>query len=151
MVNIPGLEITPVFIWLCIIIVAIIVEAITMGLTTIWFAIGGIVAMLLGYMNASIPVQILAFIVISIVLLIYTRPIAVRWLKIGKERTNVDSLIGKTGIVTVAIEDLDAKGQVKVAGQIWSAKTINGESIDKDTVIKVIGIKGVKLIVQRNV
>jgi membrane protein implicated in regulation of membrane protease activity len=81
--------------------------------------------------------------------LIYTRPLAVKYLNTGTKRTNVDRFLGEQGIVIEAIDAVNGKGQVRVLGQVWSARTLNGEPIDVDTKIEVLEISGVKLIVQK--
>lgn len=139
------------FVWLGIIIVAIIVEASSVSLTSIWFAIGALFAWLLSLVFPNNPgLEIFCFLVVSITLLIFTRPIAMKYLKVGREKTNVNLLVGKLAIVIVDIQPLDNKGQVKVDGQIWSAKTPDNSEIKKDTKVRIKSIQGVKLIVTKD-
>jgi membrane protein implicated in regulation of membrane protease activity len=136
--------------WLCVIVLSIIIEAATMGLTTIWFAIGAIVAWITSGLGFKLEVQIFIFLAVSILCLIVTRPIAVKKLKIGKTRTNADSIIGECVKVITTINNINNEGTVKARGQIWSAKAYdNGDIIEKDEIVCVREIIGVKLIVER--
>ena len=127
--------------WLVIFIVLIVIELLTMGLTTIWFAGGALAALLMSVLGLGMPVQVVVFIIVSVLLLVLTRPIAVK--------TNVESLIGQQALVLEDVDTLHASGQVKVNGQIWSAKTEETAGfIAKDTVVMIQGIQGVKLIVK---
>lgn len=135
--------------WLIIIAVSVIIEAATMGLATIWFAIGALVAWLVYLTGLGLQVQIMVFLFVSIITLVLTRPVAVEKLKIGKSRTNADSLIGEHVKVIETINNINNEGSVKARGQIWSAKSENDEIIEKDELVVVVEIKGVKLIVKR--
>lgn len=136
--------------WLGIIVVCIIIEALTMGLTTIWFAIGAFIAWVANSLGLKLEMQIVISLVVSILCLMVTRPIAVKKLKIGKTRTNADSLIGECVKVISTINNLNNEGTVKVRGQMWSARASNNEDIiEKDEIACVKEIRGVKLIVER--
>ncbi|HCX61878.1 MULTISPECIES: NfeD family protein [Sedimentibacter] len=135
--------------WLIIIAVCVIIEAATLGLATIWFAIGALVAWLIYLTGVNLHVQIMVFLFVSIITLVLTRPIAVEKLKIGKSRTNADSLIGEQVKVIETINNINNEGTVKARGQIWSAKSTNDEIIEKDELVVVVEIKGVKLLVKR--
>lgn len=145
--DIFGITIHYVVIWMAIAIVFAVIEGMTLGLTSIWFAGGALLAMLVGFLGLNIWVQMLAFLIGSAILLVYTRPMAVKIFKIGLIKTNVDSLIGKEGIV---IKELQAfsLGQVKLKGQIWSAKPFDEKTIAEGTKVEVVSIEGVKLIVK---
>ncbi len=144
------IQLTEGMIWLIIAIASGVVEAITLGITSIWFLFGAIVAWILAELGAPFAVQILAFIVISSVLLYFTKPLLKKYLKIGRERTNADALIGEMAIVTEEIDTIKAEGQVEVRGQIWSAKTLDDQGvIKKDTRVKILNIEGVKLVVKK--
>ncbi|GKX28381.1 hypothetical protein SH1V18_08610 [Vallitalea longa] len=138
----------PYLIWLGVLIICVILEAATLGLTTIWFAFGALASLLISLFGVGIFIQIVVFIVVSLCLLYFTRPIAVKVLKIGHVKTNYESIIGKVGIVIDEINNLAAKGQVKVDGQTWSCRSINGDTIEKSKKVKVLEVKGVKLIVE---
>lgn len=132
--------------WLIMAIIFGVIELATMGLTTIWFAIGALVAMIVAMIGLGLIWQIIFFLVISTICLYYTRPIAQKYLKVGSVKTNVNSIIGCVGIVTKSIEE-HATGQCKVKGQIWTAKSYDGGSIAEQTEVKVMSVEGVKLIV----
>ena len=128
--------------WLAIFIVLLIIEIATMGLTTIWFAGGALIAFCAG-------VQVGTFIAVSLLLLLLTRPLAVKYFNQERQKTNAESLIGQQALVTEDIDTIKAKGQVEIRGQIWSAKTDEPDgTIPKNTVVVVNGIQGVKLIVR---
>jgi len=128
-------------------VLLIIIEAATMGLTTIWFAAGALFAFLVSLTHVHPLIQFGVFLLSSIILLYYTRPLAKKYLKVGSHATNVDSFIGREGIVTKTIEKYNT-GQVKVWGQIWTAVSENGEVIPQNSRIRVKAVEGVKLIVE---
>ncbi len=135
--------------WLIVIIVMALIEIITLGLTTIWFAGGALVAFFADLAGANLVIQIILFVVVSVLLLALTRPLAVEYLNKGRTRTNVDSLLGKTAIVIQEIDNLKAQGQVSVDGQEWTARAAQEEKIQKDTLVEIMEIRGVKLIVRK--
>jgi len=146
-VDVFGLVIHYSVIWMIIAIGFGLAEGFTLGLTFIWFAAGALLAMIASFFGLPLIIQVFAFIIGSSLMLIYTRPLAQKVFKIGATKTNVDSLIGKEGIV---IKELQAftMGQVKVKGQIWSAKSDNDQGIAVDQKVEVVRIEGVKLIVK---
>lgn len=133
--------------WLAAMVLFSVIEATTLGLATIWFAAGAFVSVIAAILNFSIPVQIGLFIVVSLALLAFTRPILVEHLRVGRHKTNLDVIIDSIGLVTKDIEPFKV-GQIKVNGQIWTATTEDKNTITKDTKVKVIKIEGVKLIVK---
>ena len=135
------------YVWLGLMVLLIIIEAATMGLTTLWFAIGSLYAFLVSLARVHPLFQFGVFLLSSIVLLFYTRPLAKKYFKIGSHATNVENLIGREGIVIKSIEKFDT-GQVKVWGQIWTAVSEKGEVISKDSKVRVKAIEGVKLVVE---
>lgn len=144
-------EFAVVWLWLAIIIIALVIEGMTTSLTSIWFAIGALVAWLISFLplgSAMWPAQIVVFFLVSFLLLYFTRPLAMQYLKIGRTRTNADSNIGKTALVIENIDPILNKGQVKVGGQIWSAKTEDNRQIAKGAYVKIKEIQGVKLVVE---
>lgn len=135
--------------WLALFIVLIVIEILTMGLTTIWFAGGALIALLLAFAGFGLPVQIAVFIIVSIILLLLTRPIAVKYFNTERQKTNAESLIGQQALVLADVDTLHASGLVKVNGQEWSAKTEESDGfIPKDSIVSIEGIQGVKLIVK---
>lgn len=136
-----------VWIWAAVIAVALVVELASVQLLSIWFALGGVVALILSLFNVSHTIQIIVFAAVSVVSLSVFWPIARRMNKKGYVKTNSDRYIGMNAVVTEDISNLDAKGQVKVDNQIWTARSKNGNNIPKGTVVTVEKIEGVKLIV----
>lgn len=137
------------FVWLLLLIVMIVTELITMGLTTIWFAGGAIIAIILAVLHVPVAIQIAAFLVVSIVLLIFTRPIAVRYFNHDRLKTNVESMIGRQAVVISEIDNLNGIGQIQVNGQEWSARTVeDGQVIPVGEVVVIKAVSGVKLIVE---
>ena len=141
------MDIPMYLIWLAMAIVLGIAEALTLGLSSIWFAIGALLACIIAMLDGSLMVQILAFFAVSILLLVFTRPILVDKLHIGKEKTNVDAIVDKTGIVTVEISPYKP-GRVYINGLDWNAISKDEQNIPKDTKVKVIAVEGVKVIVE---
>lgn len=136
------------FVWLAVLVLLLAVEAITLGLTTIWFAGGALVAFILAILQMGLEAQIAAFCGVSVLLLIFTRPAAARWLNRDRVKTNAGSLIGETAVVTEAIDNLNGTGQVQVRGQYWTARAADASrQIGKDKRVKIEQISGVKLIV----
>lgn len=136
--------------WLGFLVVLLLIEIATLGLTTIWFAGGALAAFAVSLTGGQLWAQALVFFGVSAVLLIFTRPLAVRYINKNAVRTNADSLIGQTGIVTEDISNLDSTGQVQIQGQIWTARSEEEETqIPKGEKVVVEKISGVKLIVRK--
>jgi membrane protein implicated in regulation of membrane protease activity len=135
-----------IYFWIAVIVLCAVFEVVTIGLTTVWFAIGGAVALLLAIFAVSPGFQALAFLAVSIPLLVLTRPLLVKRLRLGKDKTNVDALIGVVGLVTEDIKELGT-GQVRINGQLWTARTDQESALAKDTRIQVDRVEGVKLVV----
>lgn len=137
--------------WLVLLIVLVVIEIITLGLTTIWFAGGALAAFVLAMLDVSPVIQWAVFCVVSLVLLFGTRPWALKFFNGQKqEKTNVDSLMGKTAVVTAEICNLEGRGEVFVNGLIWTARTEeDSEIIPKDAHVEIIAVEGVKLIVRK--
>lgn len=144
-------EFTDSIVWILIAVVFAIVEAFTLGLTTIWFTVGGVAACIVSLLGGPILLQVIVFLAVSIILLYFTRPLAEKKLKVGHEKNVLESLIGQTGIVTSEIKPFYT-GQVKIKGQIWTAIANDGEAtLEKGLEVKIIKIEGVKLIVKPNI
>ncbi|XVG96361.1 NfeD family protein [Eubacteriales bacterium KG127] len=135
-------------VWLIASIVFFIIEAITLGLTTIWFGVGSICAMVSALLDLGIYIQIGVFLITSILSLMLTRKIFVDRLKTGTAKTNLDAIIGKSGIVDADIAPLKP-GLVKIWGQSWTAATRCDDVIVKGSKVKVIAVEGVKIIVEK--
>ena len=136
--------------WLILLIVLLALEIATLGLTTIWFAGGALVAFILSMLGVPAVVQWAAFCVVSLLLLFCTRPWAVRYFNDQKkEKTNVDSLMGKTAVVTSEIRNLEGKGEVFVNGLTWTARTEEDSAVvAENTHVEILAVEGVKLIVK---
>ena len=136
--------------WLGAAAIFVVIEIITMGLTTIWFAGGALVGAVMAAFSLPLWSQIIAFVIVSVILLILTRPWALKYLNSRTVRTNADSLIGQTALVTQDIDNLNAKGQVKVEGQIWTARSISDDvQLHEGQKVMIESISGVKVIVRR--
>lgn len=137
--------------WLVILVVMVIIELMTMGLTTIWFAGGALIGAILALLNAPLLAQIIVALAVSIVLLLTTRPVAVKYFNKDRVRTNVEGLIGHAAIVIGDIDNIQGVGQVNVGGQEWSARSYDDTvKIPTGAVVEIINISGVKLIVKPN-
>ena len=137
---------SPIY-WIIIFMVLLIIEIATLGLTTVWFAAGALAAFLAGILGAGLAVQIVLFLVVSIVLLVLTRPVALKYFNNKRQSTNVESMIGRQGVVLETIDTIKSQGLVE---ETWSARTDELEGvIPKDTVVSVEGVQGVKLIVKK--
>ena len=148
MLTIGGFTISMVWIWLAAAIIFIIIEAVTVGLTTIWFAAGALVALILALIKVGVGVQVAVFLILSLVLLATTRKIFVNKLKTGSEKTNVDALVGEEAVVLEDITPFNT-GLVKVKGQNWTAIAADKDaSILKGSTVTIKAIEGVKLIVE---
>lgn len=137
----------PVY-WLIALVVLLIIEIITLGLTTIWFAGGALVAFLAAMLGLNTVVQIVVFLVVSFLLLFFTKPIATRYFNGQRIRTNSESLIGQEAKVTARIDNFNQQGTVVVNGQEWSARTVDDQIIEPGEPVVILEISGVKLIVK---
>lgn len=135
--------------WLILLAVLLVIEIATLGLTTIWFAGGSLAAAIVSLMGMNLGVQIVLFFVVSIVLLVFTRPLAMRYINDHRSKTNYEGLIGKTIKITERVDNFNQTGTAVVNGQEWTVRTEQEGLIfnpgDKAT---IINISGVKLIVK---
>ena len=133
-------------IWVAIIVLLAIVEAMTINLTTIWFVISGIIALSISFINNNFMLQLGIFCIVGILLLITTRPILQKWLTSKQVRTNLDRIIGMKGIVTEEITK-NENGEVKVDGKKWTAYA--DTPIQVNSTVKILLIDGVKIKVEK--
>ncbi|MCI9435946.1 MAG: NfeD family protein [Lachnospiraceae bacterium] len=134
--------------WLVLLILCIVIEVLTLGLTTIWFAGGALVAIFASLLYAPIFVQIILFFVVSLAMLFFTRPIAMKYFNKDRVKTNVEGMVGRQAIVTGEIDNVKATGQVTVNGQEWTARSCDDRvKIPEGAIVTVRAINGVKLIV----
>lgn len=135
------------FVWLGLMILFLIAEGATVSLVSLWFAAGAVVAMFAALLGAGAWLQTGLFLVVSGALLLMLRPIVRRYLVPKITPTNVDSLVGSTGLVTEAIDNVTASGQVKLGAMEWTARSTTGENIPQGALIRVDRIEGVKVYV----
>lgn len=137
-----------VAIWLGLLVVFLIAEgACPIHLVSVWFAAGALVALIAAMCDAAAWLQITLFLVVSGVLLLAFLPLAKKFLRPRIAKTNVDAVIGATGRVIVAIDNVDSRGQVKLGAMEWTARSTNGEDIPEGTLVRVDRIEGVKVFV----
>lgn len=138
--------------WLIASAVFLLVEIMTLGLTSIWFAGAAVVAAILALIGIPFLIQMLIFVVVTCLLFALTRPIAKRYLNNKVQKTNTDALIGQRAIVKETINNMESRGRVQLNGQDWTARSIEaGEIIPAGSEVTVRKIQGVKLIVEREV
>jgi membrane protein implicated in regulation of membrane protease activity len=139
----------PVIFWLILLVVFILIEVATMGLTTIWFAGGALIAVICALAGLPVYLQTAVFLTVSVVLLGFTRPIAARYFNQERVKTNVEGLAGSKGIVLTEINNLKGTGQVSLNGMEWSARAVDDERIiPAGAVVIVEEVSGVKLMVK---
>ena len=138
------------FVWLAVVVLLLLTEAATMGLVSVWFLPGALVALVLSLCKVGLAWQIVAFVVLSVVTLAFGRKIFRPLAK--KEKTNADALIGKTALITERVDNVRSCGAVKVGGQIWTARAeIENEILEVGEQVTVVQIQGVKLICRKKV
>lgn len=135
-------------VWLGLMLVFLVAEAACpFHLISIWFAAGALVAMIASLLGGVLWLQITLFLVVSCAILALTWPFVKKFLNPGLKKTNLDSVIGSQGVVTIAIDNIAAQGQVKLSGMEWTARSTTGAVIEAGAVIRVDRIEGVKVYV----
>lgn len=138
----------PVF-WLVVLVVLLVIEIATLGLTTIWFAGGSLIAFLVSLFGGPLWLQILLFLVVSLLLLYFTRPFAVKYINRDRVRTNVNDIVGRHAVVKERIDNLNAVGLVSINGMDWTARSENESVIiEEGAEVVVTAVRGVKVIVK---
>ena len=137
-------------IWLIAMVIWLIVEALVPGLISIWFAIGALAALIAALFHAPFWLQLVWFLLVSVITLILTRPFVKKYVNGRTTPTNADMGIGKDAVVSERIDNLHAKGAVLLDGKTWTAR-MNDESLTAEVgeTVRVLRIEGVKLIVQK--
>ena len=136
--------------WLIAAGVFFIIEMATIVFLVFWLGIGALLAMLTSFVTDSILIQSIVFVISSTLLLIFTRPLVNKFIKVPKEiKTNAYSIIGKKGIVISKINNIEGNGQVKIDGEIWSAKSLTDEDIPENSDVEIVEIDGVKAVVKK--
>ena len=144
---IMGFAISAAIIWLAVAVILAVIEAFTMGLTCIWFALGAAAAAICSMLGGGMPMQIGAFLIVSIATLVLTRPWAKKKFNRNIQSTNVDAMVGITGVVLETVGP-DVPGRVKADNKDWSAKSVSGAFAPGEKV-RVLEVKGVTLIVEK--
>ena len=135
--------------WLIAAGIFFIIEMATIGFLVFWLGIGALLAMVTSFITDSILIQYIVFIISSTLLLIFTRPLVDKFIKVPKEvKTNAYSIIGKKGIVISKINNIEGVGQIKIDGDVWSAKSATDEDIPENTEVEIVEIDGVKAVVK---
>ena len=135
--------------WLIAFILFVVGEAVTVGLVSIWFAVGSLGALLTAALGGGLWLQIVIFLLLSALSLMLLKPLSRKWMAGHKAaRTNADRVIGETALVTEEIDNTMATGQVQVDGQIWTARSAHGVVIPAGSRVKVLSIQGVKVMVE---
>ena len=138
----------PGIVWLAALIILLVVEAVTVGLVCLWFAAGALCALIVSFFVESVWVQLAVFLAVSLVCLLALRPLAKKYMDPRRVATNADRAVGAEGVVTEAIDNLKAQGQVRVDGAPWTARTEpDAPPIPAGAAVRVLRIEGVKLIV----
>ena len=141
-------EIPMPLVWLILAVILGVAEAVTISLISIWFGIGAVAAIIPAYFGVPIWGQILVFLVVSAIAFAFTKRFFKDIVKVKKQPTNSDSLIGTDGIVTAEINNLEGTGKVYISGLTWSAKSLNGEDIPEGAVVTARKIEGATLVVE---
>ena len=141
---------TNTMVWLAAMIVLIIIEIVTVGLTTIWFAIGALVAIIVSMLGGGIILQMTVFLLVSLGMLIFTRPLAIRYINNTRTRTHYEGIIGKVVRITQDVDNIAGQGSAVVNGQEWTVRAVEDQNkIAAGSLAKVVDIKGVRLIVEK--
>lgn len=135
--------------WAVLLVAFTVIEAVTVQVVSIWFALGALAGLICNLCSLEVWVQVTVFIGVTFIALIFTRPLVRRFMKGGVQKTNADRAIGAEGIVLERIDNLGAKGQVKIQGSVWTARSSNGSIIEADEIVVVDQIEGVKLLVSK--
>lgn len=137
-----------VYFWIGVIVVSVVFELITPGLVSIWFTPSALVALILALCNVPEFIQIPVFLVLSILFIIFARPLFNKRCK--AHATNIDAIIGERAIVIEKIENIAGAGQVKVRGQFWSARTVDDDcTYEIGDIVTIVAVEGVKLICKK--
>lgn len=150
--SLTTIIVNPTIFWLVVFVACIVIEIISMGLTTIWFAGGALVSAVAAALSAPVWLQIVLFFGVSLILIYFTRPIAVKYFNKDRVKTNAESLVGQQAIVISEINNLQGIGRVLVNGQEWSARNVDDSAqLAVGSVVIVRAISGVKLMVEEKV
>ena len=149
-IQIGNVEISMVIVWLVIFAILLVCELISLGLTTIWFAGGSLAAMITALCGGNILVQVIVGLIVSIILLVTLRPVALKYFNKDRIKTNVEEMVGQTAKVTKKIDNFNNEGQILLKGLEWTARSADDEVIEEGEMVTVEKISGVKAIVRKN-
>ena len=136
--------------WLVLMVICIVFEIATVGLVSIWFAGGSLIACFLAMANIHVVIQVVVFLIISLLLLIITKPLAKEWINKDRVRTNYEGIVGKVVRVTERVDNINETGTALINGQEWTARAIDDNIIlEQGEVAQVVNISGVKLILTK--
>ena len=134
--------------WLIVFVVFAALELVSVGMTCIWFAVGALAACVTSLFTGNWIIQSIVFIIVTVLFLLFLRPRAVKYVNNKTEKTNVDSIIGRTAKVVTEIDNVNAKGMVVIDGVEWTARSKDDRVIPKETLVEVVEVSGVKVIVK---
>ena len=137
----------PAVIWLVLLVLFVLAEAATVTVVSLWFAAGALAALIVSMFGGHVWLQIVVFAVVSAVMLWTLRPVIKKHFTPNLTRTNIDAVIGSTGMVTVNINNTLAQGTILINGMEWSARSASGESISANTLVRVERVEGVRVFV----
>lgn len=137
-------------VWLAVMIILIIIEIVTVGLTTIWFAAGALAAIVVAVFGGGFILQVTLFLIVSLGMLAFTRPWAIKYINNTRTRTNYEGIIGKVVRITQDVDNISESGCATVNGQEWTVRSADDKvMVEAGSLAKVVDIKGVKLIVEK--
>lgn len=142
-----GLDVSAAF-WIIALVAFLALEAFTAGLTSIWFAVGALAALITALLHGPLWLQVVWFVVVSALMLIFTRPLAKKYVNGRTVATNADRSIGKTAVTIERIDNVAGTGAVKLDGVEWTARSLGEETIEAGKTVRVCEIRGVRLIVE---
>lgn len=140
-----------IFLWLILLIIFVVIEAATVNLTTIWFAGGALVALIFSLCGLNLIWQVAAFLLVTILLLIFTKPIVQKYFNNKLIPTNINAMMGKQALVTEQIDNVHETGAIQVDGLTWTARAVDQQIIEVGSVVEVMEVKGVTLFVQPSI
>ena len=141
--------ISTLYIWVAVIILSVAVEAFTLDLSAIWFAVGGVAALVAASLSLEVEAQLIIFVLFSAALLVLVRPFCRKFLKTRKVPTNADRILGQTAVVTEQIDNIQGTGEIRLLGSVWSARSLDDTVIPCGATVRVAEIRGVKAMVQK--
>ena len=134
-------------IWLILSVLFLVIELITIGLVSLWFMIGSLASMLAAALGAALWLQILVFVIVSVLCFLFIYPQVKHLVNRTRQATNADMIIGQTCVVTQRIDNIAGTGTVSVGGKTWTARSINGDTAEIGSLVRAEQINGVKLLV----